>query len=82
MADQLLELLSDPVSQGILQWIGRAGLLLRTGGPNDWVNLAYSSIAINIYECGKTKSNRRICDNQRQAVWMSSTRICRQIFCL
>ena len=45
--------------------VGGAGLLLRNGGPNDWVNtdMEYSINVINFHECGETKYNRRISDN-------------------
>ena len=43
--------------------VGRAGLHLRTGGPNNWVNIdmEYSINVINFHVCGK-KYNRRISD--------------------
>ena len=38
-------------------YVDGAGLLLRTGGPNDWVNIdmGYSIIVIKFHECGKSK---------------------------
>ena len=45
--------------------VGETGLLFRTCGPNDKVNIDmdYLIIVIHFHQCGQTKSNRRISDN-------------------
>ena len=65
-----------------LPYVGGAGLLLRTVGPNFWVNIdiEYSIIVINFHDCGKNTTDA--CQIIKDKLYgCRSTRIGRQIFC-
>ena len=61
-----------------------AGLSLRTGGPNDWVNIdmEYSIIVIKFHECGKQNTTDAYQIIKDKQYGCPSTRIGRQISCL